>query len=42
MNDIPDPAALVEAVIERLTASYIFPDRSARAADLLRAASERR
>jgi C-terminal processing protease CtpA/Prc len=32
-----NPSSLVEAIIERLTTSYIFPDRAAQAASLLRA-----
>ena len=40
MSEIADPAALVDALVERLTASYIFPERSARAAELLRARLE--
>jgi C-terminal processing protease CtpA/Prc len=37
MNDATASSTLVEAVIENLAASYIFPDRAARAASLLRA-----
>lgn len=40
MSNVHDTAALVDAVIERLTASYIFPERSERAANLLRARLE--
>lgn len=32
-----DAPALVDAVVETMTAGYVFPDRSARAAELLRA-----
>jgi C-terminal processing protease CtpA/Prc len=37
MNELVEPAELVDALIERLGASYVFPERSAAAADLLRA-----
>lgn len=36
MNTIVDTATLVESVIERLRESYVFPERAARAAALLR------
>ena len=37
MNQLVDPAELVDALIDRLGSSYVFPERSAAAADLLRA-----
>src|SRR5260221_361575 len=37
MNDLITAPSLVEAVIKRLADSYVFPERSARAAILLRA-----
>ena len=40
MSDRVQATALVEAVIKRINAGYIFPERSARAASLLRARCE--
>ncbi len=37
MNHHADTSALVEAIVERLASAYIFPDRAANAASLLRA-----
>ena len=37
MNQLTGPAELVDAVIERLRTSYVFPERAAAAAQLLRA-----
>jgi C-terminal processing protease CtpA/Prc len=37
MNQLAEPAELVDAVLGRLGASYVFPERSAAAADLLKA-----
>jgi C-terminal processing protease CtpA/Prc len=37
VNQLAEPAKLVDAVIDTLGASYVFPDRSAAATDLLKA-----
>jgi C-terminal processing protease CtpA/Prc len=37
MSQLVEPAELVDALIDRLGTSYVFPERSAAAADLLRA-----
>jgi C-terminal processing protease CtpA/Prc len=42
MTVIHETPELIEALIERLTASYVFPERSARAAELLRRRLDRR
>jgi C-terminal processing protease CtpA/Prc len=42
MNTIDETAVLVEAIIKRLSEGYIFPERAARAASLLRTGLEQR
>jgi C-terminal processing protease CtpA/Prc len=37
MNAVVEASALVESLIDRLSEAYVFPERSARAAELLRA-----
>ncbi|HEY7416839.1 MAG TPA: hypothetical protein VH593_16755, partial [Ktedonobacteraceae bacterium] len=37
MNDSLEASTLVEAIVEQLTSSYVFPDRAAQAVTLLRA-----